>query len=413
MHGQKLRSQVTSQHTPKEIAMNKDKRTHEKGLLHSKNGQPSVIDHTLGIVQFHKKGNLHSPTGRNEQRLPAVVHHNGHCEWYDNGIRFTHYLEKYLPAAPVEGAVPDSTFTVRTEPRSRSQYEPDSTEVRTSAMRVRLSAWASSFDYRFFPNNLGLTYLTFVTFDEIELHDVKTQTKTQIFLTEKGIIGSERVRKYANHDYRRPTKIIDTEYLLGGTPEVNFVTSIRTHTLAPNKRGLANRITKHYAVDGRLLGETREWMIKFDFHRTEGDARSGIKNVWYAGSDTKFEHPEITHHKPGTNRAFYGREATEDSVVLYDDVDRSYVLYYSPSRDQYRAGCRRFTYKEAISHWCKTHVLRHQPEYIKAIKAHRTALNNSKRKAPKSEIVPVDTDKAPAKDAWAGLQGLSDQGEHA
>ena len=53
---------------------------------------------------------------------------------------------------------------------------------------------------------------------------------------------------------------------------------------------------------------------------------------------------------------------------LWADVARRYVLYHISGR--YVAGCRNYSYDEAIAHWTTESI---QPDYVRAIEAHKAS----------------------------------------
>ena len=55
--------------------------------------------------------------------------------------------------------------------------------------------------------------------------------------------------------------------------------------------------------------------------------------------------------------------------MIHMDISRQYILYMLQCDVVYYvAGCRTFTYEQAIHHWTNVSV---QPEYVKAINANR------------------------------------------
>ncbi len=65
--------------------------------------------------------------------------------------------------------------------------------------------------------------------------------------------------------------------------------------------------------------------------------------------------------------------ASFNTCLLYLDVERQYILKaFNGNVTYYIAGCRTFTYEEAINHWTNVSI---QPAYVAAIEAHNKKLS--------------------------------------
>lgn len=122
------------------------------------------------------------------------------------------------------------------------------------------------------------------------------------------------------------------------------------------------RCGKHHRIDGPAVERkdgSYEWCYNGIPHRVDGPAIEQVtgEKHWFVEGD----HPE--HDLPGM-------------TIVFKDILRDYILIYEFASQKYYAGCRHFTYEEAIEHWSNPGHRESEivGKYVEAIKKHHASL---------------------------------------